>query len=145
MKKLNYGIISAASIVLRFVEGLNETKHSRALAIGTSSLARAEKMAEQLKIPRSYGSYEEIYRDSDIDVVYIANINDQHFPEIMKALSQEKHVVCENPMVLTPKQVDDAFALAKKKMFFLWKRKNQCFYQAQSLSKIKLMMENMIL
>lgn len=127
MKQLNYGIISAASIVPRFVSGLNETKHSRALAIGASTLSRAEKMAKELNIPKYYGSYVEVYQDCDIDIIYIANINDQHFPEIMKALSFGKHVVCEKPMVLKPKEVKEAFSLAKEKNVFLMEAQKSVF------------------
>ena len=53
MKELKYVIISAASIVPRFVAGLNETKHSRAYALVASSFSRAEKMAQELKIPKA--------------------------------------------------------------------------------------------
>lgn len=127
MKQLKYGIISAASIVPRFVAGLNETKHSRAFALGASSLARAKTMAKELGIPNSYGSYDEIYQDPNIDVVYIANINNQHFPEIMRALSYGKHVVCEKPMVLKPNQVDEAFKLAKEQNVFLMEAQKSVF------------------
>ena len=127
MKKLNYGIISSASIVPRFVAGLNETKHSRALAIGASSLEKAKKMAKELDISKSYGSYDEVYQDPDIDVVYIANINNQHFSEIMKALAHGKHVVCEKPMVLKPNQVDEAFNFAKEQNVFLMEAQKSVF------------------
>ena len=127
MKKLNYGIISSAAIVPRFVAGLNETKHSRALALGASSLEKAKKTAKELDIPKAYGSYDEVYQDPDIDVVYIANINNQHFSEIMKALAHGKHVVCEKPMVLKPDQVDEAFNLAKEQNVFLMEAQKSVF------------------
>ena len=138
MKKLNYGIISAASIVPRFVAGLNKTNHSRALAIGASSLSRAKKMADELNIPKYYGSYKEVYQDSEIDVVYIANINDQHFPQIMQALSYGKHVVCEKPMVLKAKEVEEAFALAKEQNVFLMEAQKSVFLPTSKFVKEKI-------
>lgn len=127
MLKLNYGIISAASIVPRFVEGLNATEHSRALAIGASSLSRAKKMAEKLDIPKYYGSYKEVYQDPEIDLVYIANINDQHYPQIMGALANKKHVICEKPMVLNPQEAKQAFKLAKEQNVFLMEAQKSVF------------------
>ena len=141
MKKLNYGIISAATIIPRFVAGLNETKHSRALALGASTLLKAEKMASELNIPRAYGSYDEVYLDKDIDVVYIATLNEQHFPQIMKALSHGKHVVCEKPMVLTPQQVKEAFAFAGEQGLFLMEAQKSVFLPTTNYVKDKILSE----
>lgn len=127
MKKLRYGIISASSIVPRFVSALNETKHSLVHAIGSSTLKRSEKLAKKLDIPNAYGSYEEVYTDPEVDVVYIANINDQHFEQIMKALSHKKHVLCEKPMVLTREHAQQAFAFAKEQGVFLMEAQKAAF------------------
>ena len=127
MKKLHYGIISAASIVPRFVSALNESKHSRAIAIGSSSLKRSEKLAKELKIPTAYGSYLEIYEDPKIDIVYIANINENHFEEIINALNHGKHVLCEKPFVLDPKQVSQIFDLASEKNLFVMEAQKAVF------------------
>lgn len=139
MRKLNYGIISAASIVPRFVAGLNETKHSRAVAIGASSLSRAKQMASKCDISKAYGSYQEVYEDPEIDVVYIATLNDQHYPQIMEALAHKKHVVCEKPMVLTPQQAQEAFAFAKKQGVFLMEAQKSVFLPTTQFVKDKIL------
>ena len=54
------------------MSALNETKHSLVHAIGSSTLKRSEKLAKKLDIPNAYGSYEEVYTDPEVDVVYIA-------------------------------------------------------------------------
>ena len=95
--------------------------------LGASSLSRAEKMAQELKIPKAYGSYEKVCQDTDINVVYIANINKQHFPEIMKALSHRKHIINEKPIILEPDHVDQIFELAKEKNVFLMEAQKSVF------------------
>ena len=139
MKKLNYGIISAASIVPRFVAGLNETKHSKAMAIGASSLSRAKQMASKCDISKAYGSYQEVYEDPEIDVIYIATLNDQHHPQIMEALSHKKHVVCEKPMVLTPEQAHEVFVFAKKQGVFLMEAQKSVFLPTTNFVKEKIL------
>lgn len=139
MKKLNYGIISTASIVPRFVAGLNETEHSKAIAIGASTLDKAQKLAVKLGIERSYGSYKEVYKDPDVDVVYIANINDQHFSQIMEALLHKKHVICEKPMVLSPEHANEAFAFAKKQGLFLMEAQKTVFLPTTDYVKNKIL------
>ena len=138
MKKLNYGIISSASIVPRFVSALKASKHSQAIAIGASKLHKAEKLAKELEIDKAYGSYKEVYQDPQVDVVYIANINDQHFTQIMEALSYNKHVVCEKPMVLKKDEVEKAFAYAKKQNLFLMEAQKTVFLPTIQYIKSKI-------
>ncbi len=139
MKKLNYGIISAATIAPRFVAALNTTKHSRALAIGASSLNRAKQFAKDYDIAKAYGSYKEVYEDPEIDVVYIASINDQHFTQIMEALSHKKHVICEKPMVLNLKDAQEAFAFARQQGVFLMEAQKTVFLPTSQFVKDKIL------
>ena len=138
MKTLNYGIISSASIVPRFVSALNVSKHSKAIAIGASKLSKAQNMANELGIPKAYGSYKEVYEDPEVDVVYISNINDQHFTQIMEALSHNKHVICEKPMVLKAEHVTEAFAFAKEQGLFLMEAQKSVFLPTMEYIKEKI-------
>ncbi|UJF16451.1 Gfo/Idh/MocA family oxidoreductase [Jeotgalibaca sp. MA1X17-3] len=138
MKILNYGIISSASIVPRFVAALKESNHSQAVAIGASNLSKAQKMANELGIKKAYGSYKEVYEDPQVDVVYIATINDQHFLQIMEALSHQKHVVCEKPMVLQAAHATEAFAYAKKQGLFLMEAQKAVFLPSINYVKEKI-------
>jgi predicted dehydrogenase len=50
-----------------------------AAAIASHSLEKAQEKAKEWNIPRSYGSYEALLEDEDINVVYVAMINSQHY------------------------------------------------------------------
>lgn len=116
---LHYGILSTASIVPRFVEGLRLAGDEVA-AIGSRDGAKAAALAQKLGIPRAFGSYEEVLRSEDVDVVYIPLINHQHYPWAKAALLAGKHVVLEKPFVLAPEEARELQNLAREKGLFLF-------------------------
>jgi predicted dehydrogenase len=70
-------------------------------AIASRTLAKAEEAAEDLDIPKAYGSYEELLADPDIDAIYNPLPNHLHVPWSIEALKADKHVLCEKPIALT--------------------------------------------
>ena len=74
MKTLNYGIVSAASIAPRFIGAIQQTEHSKVVAIASRNLDKAQNLANSHKITKVYDNYTDLYTDPEIDVVYICNI-----------------------------------------------------------------------
>lgn len=124
MKKLKYGIISASSIVPRFIGAIRKTNHSEIIALASQSGKVIDDTIPHVR------SYQEIYQNPEIDIVYIANINDQHATEIRNALLANKHVLCEKPMVLSAQEAKELFALAHEKGLFLMEAQKSVFLPA---------------
>lgn len=124
---VKYGILSTASIVPRFVKGVRESENGEVVAIASRGEEKAKQKAEELNIGRYYGSYEELYNDGEVDVIYIATINFAHYQNIKDALNAGKHVVCEKPLVLEKKQAEELFKLAKEKNLFLAEAQKEVF------------------
>ena len=99
--KIRYGIVSTATIVPRFVQGVKDSDHGVVHAICSRSLKKAEQMAKELDIMNAYGSYEELLQDKDIDIVYIPTPNYLHYEYAKKALLANKHVLLEKPFTLS--------------------------------------------
>lgn len=118
MKKINYGILSTATIAPRFMKGVQESEHGVIKAVASRNLVQAQTLADQFNVEKAYGSYEELLQDASIDIVYIPTPNYLHYEHAMKALESGKHVVCEKPFMLTTKQAKEIFAYAKKKNLF---------------------------
>lgn len=119
MNMLRYGILSTASIVPRFVNALRESRSGEAVAIASRSADKAKEKAEQWNIEKYYGSYEELLQDKDIDVVYVAMINSEHYRYSLKALEQGKHVICEKPFTLRKEEAQHLFQVAGEKKLFI--------------------------
>lgn len=89
---IRYGILSTASIVDRFVAGIRESGDGYVQAIASRSLEKAKIAAERLNIDNYYGSYDELFEDDNIDVIYIPTVNGLHYRDCRKALLHHKYV-----------------------------------------------------
>lgn len=119
MKTLNYGILSTASIVPRFINALRTVDGAKLVAIGSRDIEKAQSLASKYDVPKAYGSYEEVLQDSDIDVVYICMINSLHYTYAKKALAAGKHVICEKPFTLSSQEAMELYDEARKRNLFI--------------------------
>jgi len=100
-RKVRWGIISTANIGMRkVIPGIQKSPHSEVVAIASRDPARAQRAAEELGIPKAYGSYAEMLADPDIDAVYNPLPNHLHVPLTLEAARAGKHVLCEKPIAL---------------------------------------------
>ncbi|MCF8362319.1 MAG: Gfo/Idh/MocA family oxidoreductase [Prolixibacteraceae bacterium] len=99
--KTRWGILSTAKIgVEKVIPAIQEANNCEVVAVSSRDAKKAEKTAKKLGIPNSYGSYEELLADENIDIVYNPMPNHLHVPYTIKALEAGKHVLCEKPIAL---------------------------------------------
>jgi xylose dehydrogenase (NAD/NADP) len=95
---MNFGVIGTAGIArIAVVPAIQNTDH-RVLAIASRDRERAESVADELDVPRSYGSYEELLKDDDIDAVYNPLPNSLHAKWTKRAADAGLDVLCEKPL-----------------------------------------------
>jgi predicted dehydrogenase len=100
-KKVQWGVLGAASIAVRkVIPGMQKGEWSEVAAIASRDIAKARIAAENLKIGRAYGSYEELLADPEIEAIYNPLPNHLHVPWSIKAAVAGKHVLCEKPIAL---------------------------------------------
>ena len=95
-----------------------DVKHS-IVAVGSRSKLKAEEFVHQLlnQSPnriQSYGSYEEVYADANVDIVYIATPHSEHCTNAIDALAAGKHVLVAKPVTLNTGELESILSLAKK-------------------------------
>jgi predicted dehydrogenase len=99
--KVKWGILSTASIGTEFViPAMINGVYCDMQAIASRCITAAEKAASRFKIPKAYGSYDELLADDEIEAVYIPLPNHLHVSWSMKALQAGKHVLVEKPVGL---------------------------------------------
>jgi len=100
--KVKWGVLGVAEIAVRkVIPAMQRGKCVEIVAIASRDLERARLAATKLGIPKSYGSYEELLADPDIEAIYNPLPNHLHVPWSIKALEAGKHVLCEKPITLT--------------------------------------------
>jgi len=115
MVRVRWGVLGTASIALRqAIPAIKASSNGELKAIASREIAKANRVASEMGIPRAYGSYDELIEADDIDAVYIPLPNDLHLPWIERAARAGKHVVCEKPLGLNAGEVRRAIGVARE-------------------------------
>ncbi|KAH9812364.1 hypothetical protein DFH28DRAFT_409757 [Melampsora americana] len=138
-KVLRWAILAAGKISKVFVDDLlidpatrevSDVSH-KLVAVGSRSIERAQEFInsfEKLKGQnvQAYGSYEELVKDQEVDIVYIGSPHSLHHIHAKLCLLAGKHVLCEKPMTVNAKQAEEIFRISREKQLFvmegLWTR-----------------------
>ncbi|URN95057.1 MAG: Gfo/Idh/MocA family oxidoreductase [Candidatus Pristimantibacillus lignocellulolyticus] len=114
-RKLKWGVLGSAQIAVNSViPGILQSNFNEVVAIASRNLDKAEETAVKFQIPKTYGSYEQLLQDTDIDVVYIPLPNHLHYEWTIKAIEAGKHVLCEKPLALTAEEAERMVQAAKE-------------------------------
>lgn len=101
MSKVAWGILSTANIgIKRVIPAIQAGQRGVIAAIASRDAGKAAATAARCGIPRSYGSYEALLADSEIEAIYNPLPNHLHVEWTVKALDAGKHVLCEKPIAL---------------------------------------------
>lgn len=84
------------------------------------NLERAHRLAEEYGIARVYTDYPMLLEETTSDFIYIANVNDQHYPYALQALQRDRNVIIEKPICLKTSELDELIDVARMKGLFLF-------------------------
>ncbi len=100
-RKVRWGILSTANIArAAVIPAIQSSKNGVVAAVASREEQKGAEFASRCGIPRSYGSYEALLADPDIDAVYIPLPNSLHYEWTIKAAQAGKHILCEKPLAL---------------------------------------------
>ena len=95
---VNWAILGTGAIANDMVQILKQLPHCNVLAVGSRTVAGANRFGDRWGIPRQYGSYEEAASDKDVDICYIATPSLRHPQDCLLAIKNGKAVLCEKSM-----------------------------------------------
>jgi predicted dehydrogenase len=114
-EKVRWGVLSTADFALtKAIPGMKKGELTEICAIASRDLSKAQAAAKKLGIPKAYGSYEELLRDPEIEVIYNPLPNHMHIPWSIKAAQAGKHVLCEKPLSMNVAEASELLFLQKK-------------------------------
>ncbi|XP_055010961.1 LOW QUALITY PROTEIN: trans-1,2-dihydrobenzene-1,2-diol dehydrogenase-like [Boleophthalmus pectinirostris] len=116
-----WGICSAGKISHDFTVALKTLppEDHQVVAVAARKLDDALSFAQKHNIPQAYGSYEELSRDPNVDVVYIGVIHPYHLNTCLIFANAKKHILCEKPLAMNSKEVQEILTAAKRNNVFL--------------------------
>ncbi|MCY2931831.1 MAG: aldo/keto reductase [Planctomycetota bacterium] len=119
MTNVRWGLLAAGGIAGAYAHALQQTASKGAAAVASRDKAKAQKFADNFKIPKVYGSYEELLADKDIDAVYISTPHPHHAEWAIKAADAGKHMVCEKPLTMSLADTMTVIEAARRNNVFL--------------------------
>lgn len=117
-RKIRWGILGTMWISDRIAEAIKESDNSEMIAICSRDLSRATTFSQKYRIPNIYVDSHKFLANPEIDAVYIGLPNHLHKEWIIHCAKAGKHILCEKPFVLDPKEAHEALAAVKKHQVF---------------------------
>jgi predicted dehydrogenase len=128
---VRWGIAGTGRIARDFADGLLQTPDAELVAVASRTPESARDFAERIaalaaRAPGGThrpavrpGSYEELFADPAVDVVYVATPHSRHHGDTLAALAAGKHVLCEKPLALNAREAVEMVAAARAARRFL--------------------------
>src|ERR1051326_4073613 len=110
-QKVRWGVLGVARIAtVKVIPAMQRGVLTEIAGIASRDASKAREAAGRLGIPKSYGSYEDLLADPDIDAIYNPLPNHLHVPWSIRAAECGKHVLCEKPIGLNVADTLDLIA-----------------------------------
>ena len=84
-------------------------------AVSSRTLEKAQAFAGKFGFEKAYGSYEEMLRDPDVELVYVATPHSHHYAHMMLCINAGKPVLCEKAFTLNAGQAKQVRTAAAEK------------------------------
>ena len=114
MKKLNWAIIGPGTIANEFAKSLNE-EVGEVYGVWGRKFDKAKEFAKNHNVKNVYKDLNEMLKDENIDVVYVATPHSNHHEYVIESLKNNKHVICEKAITVNGKQLKEIKDLANEK------------------------------
>jgi len=141
--RIQWGLLAVGRIARAFAGGLVASQTGAALAIGSRSREKAEAFGREFRIPRCYGSYEELIADKDIQAIYVSTPHPMHAEWAIKAMEAGKHVLVEKPIGINLREARAIIEAARiNKVFLMEAYMYRC--HPQTVRLVELLREKVI-
>ena len=106
--------IGSGSIVKEFINHAREIQGVEFVASYSRDLERGREFADSMEIEHVYTDLEEMFKDSNVDFIYIASPNSLHYEQAKMALLSGKNVIVEKPFSGNEMRASELLRIAKE-------------------------------
>jgi predicted dehydrogenase len=105
--KVRWGVLGAARIAIqKVVPAMQQGQLSEVVAVASRDAGKAAAAAATLGLRKSYGSYDALLADPEIEAIYNPLPNQLHVPWTLRAAAAGKHVLCEKPIAMNAAEAE---------------------------------------
>ncbi len=114
MAEHKIGIIGFGGMANWHVDTFRETNYTRAEFVGVYDINPEKYELAKKKGLKIYNSSDEMLSDKELDIILIATSNEVHKDLSVQAMEAGKNVICEKPVTLNSKELEEIIAVAKR-------------------------------
>ena len=118
LNKYNWAILGCGNIANDFARDVTRMG-GKIYSVANRTYEKALQFAEKYNIEKVYEKVDDLFIDENVDIVYIATPHNKHIEYILKALENNKHVLCEKAITLNSQELNKAVDLANEKNLIL--------------------------
>ncbi|MFA9381784.1 MAG: Gfo/Idh/MocA family protein, partial [Acetanaerobacterium sp.] len=112
---VNWGVLGCAGIAKSTViPSILGAANANLYAIASRGPEKLELFTKLFQPEKTYVGYDELLDDPLVDVVYIPLPNALHCEWVIKACEKKKHVLCEKPLAMNAREVEEIEQAARK-------------------------------
>lgn len=116
--KFNWAILGCGNIANDFARDIIRMG-GEIYSVANRTYEKALQFANKYNINKVYEKIDDLFMDENVDIVYIATPHNKHIEYILKALQNNKHVLCEKAITLNSQELNKAVNLASEKNLIL--------------------------
>lgn len=134
-KTVNWGIMATGKIAHTFAKAVNFVSDARLYACASRTSEKAAEFGKLYGAEFSYGSYEELAADPNVDIIYVASPMSCHYENVKLCFEHDKNVLCEKSITMDSAQLSELISIARvKNLFFMeamWMKYLPAFLKAK--------------
>ncbi|CAN5831314.1 Gfo/Idh/MocA family oxidoreductase [soil metagenome] len=113
--KIGIGIIGTGFARKVQIPSFLERENAQIISIASGHLENAESTAKEFNVKHFTDDWRETVSHSEVDLICITTPPDTHFEMTLRAIENNKHVLCEKPMAMNVSEAKEMTEKAKQK------------------------------
>lgn len=113
MKDIKWAVIGTGVIANEMAQALNSVQKN-IYSVANRTHQKGVDFAKKYKIEKVYDQIDDVFKDPDVDAIYITTPHNTHIDFMLKAIENKKHILVEKSITLNSNQLDLAIKKAKE-------------------------------
>ena len=113
MKKIKWAVIGTGVIANEMAQALNSVQKN-IYSVANRTHQKGIDFAKKYNIEKVYDQIDDVFKDPDVDVIYITTPHNTHIDFMLKAIERKKHILVEKSISLNSNQLNLAIKKARE-------------------------------